>query len=472
MEYFKILNLSKEPFSNSPDPEFFYGARQHVECLQKIELSCRLRRGLNVVIGDVGIGKTTLCRQLVRKFAADEKLETHFILDPYFSSSLEFLSTIAKMFDEYRPETGTSEWQLKEIIKNYLFRRGVDENKTVALIIDEGQKFPDYCLEILREFLNYETNEYKLLQIVIFAQREFEKALKEYPNFADRINLYHFLDPLNFRDTRMMIQFRLDQAAKGKKRPSLFSYPAIWSVYRATQGYPRKIIHLCHRMILALIIQNRSKAGWFLARSCAKRVFPYQSRKWQWTTIAALTGLAAAALMLELAPEQLKVLKTWKGEDPSIAFTQKEVYCAKIAIDRIGATPSSASERASVPSTPKILSSEVVSAPMVTMDTIRGARHEDYSSIVFQFEKKVRFEKPIIKEEEAVVRLKNVTTKLPSFRQYKTFDSWVKIEKIGNDLNARIGLPKRFIKFHCFLMKDPCRLVINLYSKDHQQRDT
>ncbi len=472
MEYFKILNLSKEPFSNSPDPEFFYGARQHVECLQKIELSCRLRRGLNVVIGDVGIGKTTLCRQLVRKFAADEKLETHLILDPYFSSSLEFLSTVATMFNECRPETGTSEWQLKESIKNYLFRRGVDERETVALIIDEGQKLPDYCLEILREFLNYETNEYKLLQIVIFAQREFEKALKKYPNFADRINFCHFLDPLNFRDTRMMIQFRLDQAAKGKKRPSLFSYPAIWSVYRSTQGYPRKIIHLCHKMILSLIIQKRSKAGWFVARSCAKRSLQEQPRRWQWATIAALTGLAAAALMLGLAPEQLKVLKTWKGEDPSMAFTQKEVYRAKIAIDLMGAIPSSAPERAAVARIPKTLSSEVVSAPMVTLDTIRGGSHEVYSSIVFQFEKKIQFEKPIIKANEVVIWLKGVTTKLPSFRQYKSFDSWVKIETIGKDLNARIGLPENFVKLDCFSMNDPHRLVINLYSKDHQKKDT
>ena len=78
----------------------------------------------------------------------------------------------------------------------------MDEKKTVVLIIDEGQKLPDFCLEILREFLNYETNENKLLQIVIFAQNEFRRILKRHANFADRVNQFYFLKPLNFRETR------------------------------------------------------------------------------------------------------------------------------------------------------------------------------------------------------------------------------------------------------------------------------
>jgi general secretion pathway protein A len=190
MDYFSILNLKREPFSNSPDPEYFFLSRQHNTCIQKLELSLRLRRGLNVVIGDVGTGKTTLCRQLIRRFAGDEDAETHLILDPSFSNPLEFLSTVAEMFEQVKVEPGANEWQIKEIIKKYIFRKAVDEKKTIILIIDEGQKIPVFCLEILREFLNYETNEYKLLQIVIFAQKEFAETLEDHANFADRINLY------------------------------------------------------------------------------------------------------------------------------------------------------------------------------------------------------------------------------------------------------------------------------------------
>ena len=86
MDYFKILNLNREPFSNYPDREYFFQSRQHLGCLQKVELALRLRRGLNVVIGDIGTGKTTLCRQLIRRFVNDDAIETHLILDPACST--------------------------------------------------------------------------------------------------------------------------------------------------------------------------------------------------------------------------------------------------------------------------------------------------------------------------------------------------------------------------------------------------
>ncbi len=218
MDYFKILNLNKEPFSNSPDPEFFFHSRQHLDCLQKLELSLLLRRGLNVIIGDVGTGKTTLCRQLIRRFSQKEEVETHLILDPHVLNATELLASVTEMFTGEKPPLGSDDWQVKEQIKQYLFRKGVGENKTVVLIIDEGQKIPAFCLEILREFLNYETNEYKLLQIVIFAQQEFEGTIRKYPNFADRINLYHTLKPLNFRDTRLMIKYRLEKSSNASNR--------------------------------------------------------------------------------------------------------------------------------------------------------------------------------------------------------------------------------------------------------------
>ncbi len=260
MDYFKLLNFKKEPFSNSPDPDLFYHSKQHVQCLQKLEISIRLKRGLNVVIGDVGTGKTTVCRQLLRVFAKDEDIVEFMILDPFVISSYDFLLYIAKTFNIELSGSVNSELGVKEEIKKYLFVQGVDKKKTVVLIIDEGQKISVFCLEVLRELLNYETNEYKLLQIVIFAQAEFYDIITPLHNFMDRINLLYHLKPLGFNQTVRLIKFRLACSYKiSGKTLDFFTYPAFWMIYRQTRGYPRKIINLCHKCILSMIIHKHAR---------------------------------------------------------------------------------------------------------------------------------------------------------------------------------------------------------------------
>jgi general secretion pathway protein A len=325
MDYFNILNLKQEPFSNSPDPEFFFHSREHLECLQKLELSLLLRRGLNVIIGDVGTGKTTLCRQLIRRFTKREEINTHLILDPHFLDAHELLTTVGKMIMGPKMKLGSNEWQIKEQIKQYLFKRGVEQNKTTVLIIDEGQKIPVFCLEILREFLNYETNEFKLLQIIIFAQKEFENTIKKYANFADRISLYHHLKPLSFRDTRLMIKYRLEKSKDTNKKIDIFSFPALLTIYRKTGGYPRKIINLCHHCVLAMIVQNRSSVGYRLVRSCIKRIFPKEPVRWKGAVATAGIAVFAATILLAFQiPDQLKTLLPEKFTEKLSAFQQIE----------------------------------------------------------------------------------------------------------------------------------------------------
>jgi general secretion pathway protein A len=220
---------------------------------------------------------------------------------------------------------GSNEWQIKEQIKQYLFKRGVEENKTTVLIIDEGQKIPVFCLEILREFLNYETNEFKLLQIIIFAQEEFEKTIKKYANFADRINLYHYLKPLSFRDTRLMVRYRLEKSKETNKKMDLFSYPALLTIYRKTGGYPRKIINLCHHCVLAMIVQNRNKIGYRLVRSCIKRIFPKEQVRWKSAIATAGIAVFAATILLAFQiPDQLKTLLPQKITEKLSALQQTQ----------------------------------------------------------------------------------------------------------------------------------------------------
>jgi general secretion pathway protein A len=296
MHYYKLLQLDREPFGNSPDPDFFFHSYQHQACLQKLELALRLKRGLNVVIGDVGTGKTTLCRQLIRKLSAEPEFETHLVLDPSFNSPIDFLRNIAGFICNRHPDEGFSEIDLKEQIKHYLFLKGVDQGKTIVLIIDEGQKTSRLCLEILRELLNYETNSYKLLQIIIFAQLEFQTVLDDLANFSDRINLLHYLKPLNFSDTRQLIHHRIKLSSTRANPQNIFTLPALWTIYRASRGYPRKIINICHQSILALIIQNRTRAGRALIRSCIKRL-TLRTRSERAILAAIVVVLASAAAL-------------------------------------------------------------------------------------------------------------------------------------------------------------------------------
>ncbi|MBP8695879.1 MAG: AAA family ATPase [Syntrophobacterales bacterium] len=299
MSYFEILNLDREPFSNSPEPEFFFEAPQHVHCLQQLEISIRLRRGLNVVIGDVGTGKTTLSRMLIRKLHGDDTVEFHLLMDPDFGGPIQFLAGIARMLGAVDSTRGLTEWQLKEAIKQYLFRRGIDEDKIVVLIIDEGQKLPGFCIEILREFLNYETNRFKLLQIVLFAQPEFNAVLERRENFADRMNVCLRLGPLGFTQMRRMIEHRIAQASQAGHDPVEFTLPALAAIYLATGGVPRKVVMLCHQVILAMIVRNRSRAGWLLVQSCLRNRTAYRRRRrrigWGVAAVLAVSALAVLA---------------------------------------------------------------------------------------------------------------------------------------------------------------------------------
>jgi len=252
-----VLGFSKEPFSTSPDPEFFYLSREHETALTNILIEIRLKRGLSVILGDVGTGKTTLSRKLIQELKEREDLIFHIILDPSFENEELFLTCLIRNFEIDIPtKQQPNILDLREAIEKFLFQKGVTENKTIVLIIDEAQKLSDSTLEILRVLLNYETNEFKLLQLVLLGQLELYSHIVDIANFFDRISFKYVLNPLDFNETKEMIEFRIRQAGYNASM-QLFLDDAIKEIYEYSKGYPRRITMLCHQALKALVLKNK-----------------------------------------------------------------------------------------------------------------------------------------------------------------------------------------------------------------------
>ena len=322
MDYFNVLNIKKEPFSNSPEPEFLFQSPQITQGLQMLELSVRLRRGLNVIIGDVGTGKTTLCRKLIQGFsftAVDShEVKIHLLLDPALTSTIEFLQTVALLLGITDFDPQENEWNLKERIKNYLFSKGVDEGKIIVLIIDEGQKIPKDCMEVLREFLNYETNSLKLLQIVIFAQDEFKATLKNHHNLYDRVNFLYYLKPFNFKNMREMINYRISVARENDIAQPIFSFWGLALIYIKTRGYQRKVVSLCHQVILMLIIRSKKKAGFLLVLSSIIEIGKPSLTKSKLTVLSILIIIVLGFSTIAFFTQYLDIDAFWQKTAPKM----------------------------------------------------------------------------------------------------------------------------------------------------------
>jgi general secretion pathway protein A len=186
-----------------------------------------------------------------------EDIIFYMILDPTYDTEEIFLDSLIRTFGIEISTSNPSVLDYKEAIKRYLFEKGVEENKTIVLLVDEVQKLNTISLEVLRILLNYETNEYKLLQLVLLGQLEILPRLREMRNFMDRISLKYVLNPLDEREVKEMIEFRLKKAGY-TSRVSFFTDEAIREIYQYTQGYPRRIAMLCHEALKCLVVENKT----------------------------------------------------------------------------------------------------------------------------------------------------------------------------------------------------------------------
>ncbi|MFP4057663.1 MAG: ExeA family protein [Candidatus Brocadiia bacterium] len=267
MELYSALGLEQEPFSTTADPAFMYASAEHREALLRLQLSLRQRRGLNVVVGDIGVGKTTLCRKLYAEIAHQDDYHIRIIDDPSFRSEYQFIAFLLHTFGVRR--RGRSAYDLKECFRTFLIEMA-EQDQTVILLVDEGQVLVSPVLEMVRMFLNFETDKYKLLQLVVFAQLELLDKLRRRRNFLDRIALRYVLNPLQEHEVAEMIAFRLAVAGyRGEQ--ALFTPDAVEAIYEHTGGLPRPITMLCHNALETLVLNELPVVDRELVERCVER---------------------------------------------------------------------------------------------------------------------------------------------------------------------------------------------------------
>lgn len=260
MNYLSLLNLYREPFSNSPDPFGYYASSAHAHCLNHLEIGIRLKRGMNVVLGKVGTGKSTLCRCLLQSLSKDDTVDCFLILDCGFEDERSCMSELYRLLLNENPPENISLRDGMDALQKEVYRKALEEKRTLVLLLDEGQKLSLGAMEVLRQLLNFETNTEKLLQLVIFSQPEFAKLLDAQPNFKDRINEFLWIEPLNEEEAAALIRYRLFLAG-GHAAENLFSQNALKAVHEATGGVPRQIMRLGHQLLLRLIMSNTKQVS-------------------------------------------------------------------------------------------------------------------------------------------------------------------------------------------------------------------
>jgi general secretion pathway protein A len=251
--YLKFFGLTEEPFSTVPSPRYFFLTSVHSTALEKTAYVVGAKKGLTAVFGDTGTGKSSLARLLHQKFL-DGGFVSTLLTNPSYPTANSLLRTIAQEFGT--PRTHKSFKGMLDIFKAYLFEQAVADGKTVVLIIDEAQTLRPPLIELLRQLINYETNEMKLLQLVLFAQEELRNTLARpaLRNFRSRIAMASTLERLSLDELRAMLTFRWQVASGGAKHP--FTEAAIGSVFESASGMPREANILADNALLLAYYQR------------------------------------------------------------------------------------------------------------------------------------------------------------------------------------------------------------------------
>ncbi len=242
--YHKFYGFKEAPFNMTPSSRFFYESSKHVEALSTLIYAIESRKGFVVITGDIGSGKTTVCRTLLNKL--DARTRTALVTNTHISGKDLLCTILEDLGVEYAPG---SKAQLLSQLNAYLIEQLRDDHN-VVVIIDEAQNLKPAVLEEVRMLSNLETENEKLIQIIFLGQPELKKklALPRLEQLRQRIAVFYHLTPLSGEDARKYILHRLKIASKSDRQ--YFTDKALDIVCQFSRGVPRLINQICDSALL------------------------------------------------------------------------------------------------------------------------------------------------------------------------------------------------------------------------------
>ncbi len=295
--YQHYYGLKEAPFSLTPDTEFFFGYEAHQEALNVLLVALRSGEGFIKVTGEVGTGKTLVCRKLMGLL--DEEFVVAYIPNPQLNPNALRAALADELGIEFARNIG--QHRLLKIITERLIGLS-GENKRVVVLIDEAQAMPEETLEALRLLTNLETEKFKLMQVVMFGQPELDKKLSEQSvrQLKQRITFSYQLKPMDKNNIGSYIQHRLVIA--GYEGTELFNAGAVKEMARASRGIPRLINILSHKAMLAAFGQGAKQVDKEHIRMAVKDSEQARVRRsffgWRFTLAVSLLIVLTGGLVL------------------------------------------------------------------------------------------------------------------------------------------------------------------------------
>jgi len=251
METYEFFGLREDCFAPSPNPRYLHMTDQTKACLFKCKYIIKQRHGLMAIVGKIGFGKTSTLRYLVNEFLDDPKYKMALLPNGNFTTDMQFIKFISGQLG--LPPKRSLLAQIDEI--HDFAQETHDQGGNVVLFIDEAQSLKPTQLDLLRELLNLETNESKIIQIIIAGQPEMETKLKAKKALASRVMLVSYLDTFTFEDMENALNHRIGMAGG---RPEFITAEARHTLYMASRGVPREVVKLASAaMLIAAMAEEK-----------------------------------------------------------------------------------------------------------------------------------------------------------------------------------------------------------------------